>query len=222
MASAKANSRTCRSFEKQGYSLAETLVATAVMLNVLLAIYMVFETGQQDYVRGTARADVQQNVRVALESIAWELREAGYNPSASGCPSPPAGAVTALSSDPVSVTFLADVDADNCVNQGIYTFVPPTNVTKPCDHSDPTTIGKITRSVQSWNGTGWSPPAPSAFDIAQCVTALTMTYYDRSGATTMSPANVRRIAISITGEENAPGFGARTYTLASDVTLRNP
>ena len=222
MASAKANYRARRPFEKQGYSLAETLVATAVMLNVLLAIYMIFETGQQDYVRGTARADAQQNVRVALESIAWELRTAGYNPSTSGCTTPPAGAVTTLSSDPVSVTFQADVDADNCTNQVTYTYVPPTNVTKPCDSRDPATIGRITRSVQSWNGTAWSPPAPSAFDIAQCVTALMMTYYDSSGATTTSPANVRRIAISITGEGNVPGVGARTYTLASDVRLRNP
>ena len=192
------------------------------MLIVLLAIYMVFETGQQDYARGAARADVQQNVRVALESMAWELRTAGYNPSTSGCASPPAGAVTALSTSPVSLTFQTDVNADNCTDQVTYTFVPPANATKPCDSSDPSIVGRITRSAQSWNGTAWNPPAPLAYDIAQCVTALTLTYYDSSGATTTSPSSVRQINISITGEESVPGFGARTYTLASDVRLRNP
>ena len=224
----------------RGYSLPEVLIASFVLVIVLLAIYIVYDTGLQDYARGTARADVQQNVRVALESMARELRMAGYNPYTTSCtpaPPPPAGylssdivGVTGTTLSSTSVPFWADVDGDNCPNQVTYTFVAPTNPTKPCDSSDPTTIGRITRSVQAWNGTAWSPTTPTAYDIAQCITALVLTYCDGSAATTCggpgapaaTPKDVRRITLSITGQENIRGFGASTYTLVSDVRLRNP
>jgi len=204
------------------YSLAEALIASVVLVIVLVAIYMVYETGSRDAARGTARADVQQNVRVALESMARELRIAGYNPPGSNCAAPPAGAVTALSSSPVSVTFQADVDGNGCTDRIVYAFVPPTDPTNPCDSASPATIGRITRSAQEWNDTtGWTPASPTAYDVAQCVTTLTVTYYTETGAATTTAADVRRIGISITGRENIRGWGARTYTLTSDVRLRN-
>ena len=206
---------------ERGYSLPEVLITSFVLVIVLLAIYIVYDTGLQDYARGTARADVQQNVRVALESMARELRAAGYSPTMSNCTGPPSGAIMAIGTSPASVTFLADVDGNDCMDQVTYTFVPPTNLTGPCDSSDPTTVGRITRSAQAWSSGAWSPATPAPSDVAQCVTGLTITYYDSSGATTTTPANVRRINISITGAENTRGWGARTYTLTSDVRLRN-
>jgi Tfp pilus assembly protein PilW len=229
MAPANNDASSSRRQHEGGYSLPEALIAALVLVIVLLAIYMVYDTGLQDYARGTARADVQQNVRVALESMARELRTAGYSPTATNCASPLSGAITAIGTSPVSVTFRADVvrlnnnsGYETCIDQVTYTFVPPTDTTKPCDSSDPATIGRITRSVQEWeDGTGWAPATPSADDVAQCVTALTMTYYDGSGATPTPAASVRRITIAIVGIENIRGFGARTYTLTSDVRLRN-
>ena len=235
MTTTRANANGCRSPNVLGYSLPEALIAALVLAIVLLAIYMVYDTAQQDYARGTARADVQQNVRVALESMARELRVAGYNLSTTGCAcsttsckTPPTDAVTGINDAPpgsVNVTFQADVDGDNCIDRVIYKFVPPADLTKPCDSSDPSTIGTVTRSVQAWNVTGtgpgtWPSP-PTASDVAQCVTSLTMTYYDGSGATPTPAASVRRITIAIVGIENIRGFGARTYTLTSDVRLRN-
>ena len=204
-----------------GYSLPEVLIASVVLAIVLLAICIVYDTGLQDYARGTARADIQQNVRVALESMARELRTAGYavsNIPNADCAAPPC-AVTALTSS--SVTFQAGVDGDTQTDNVIYAFVAPSDPTKPCDSSNPATVGRITRSVQAWNGTAWTPATPTPDDLAQCVTAVTMTYYDSSGATTATPADVRRINISITGTENTRGWGARTYSLTSDVRLRN-
>ncbi len=204
-----------------GYSLPEVLIACVVLAVVLLAVSIVYDTGIQDYARGTARADVQQNVRVALESMARELRTSGY--AASNIPNPdcvaPPCAVTALTSS--SVTFQAEVDGDTQTDKLIYTFVPASDPTKPCDSSNPATVGRITRSVQAWDGTAWTPATPTADDVAQCVTAVTMTYYDSSGATAATPADVKRINISITGTENTRGWGAHTYTLTSDVRLRN-
>jgi prepilin-type N-terminal cleavage/methylation domain-containing protein len=205
-----------------GFSLVEVLIGTALFVIILATIYIVLETSQRDYVAGSAKADVQQNVRVVLESMARELRLAGYLPSGAACPGPPAGAVTAVSTSPVSVSFQADVDGNNCVDLITYTFVPPTDATRPCDPGDPATVGRITRTVQEWDpAAGWTPVSPVAYEIAQCISSLAMTYYNGAGATTTVPAEVRRIEVSITGTEQARGTTARSYSLRTDVMLRN-
>jgi Tfp pilus assembly protein PilW len=206
-----------------GFTVVEAVVASAVMLIVLLAVYMVYDTAQQDHSRGLARAAVQQDVRATFEKMSRELRGAAYIPSKTGCTSPPAGGITTISSSPVSVTFLADVDGDFCTDQVIYTFVPPTksSVTNPCDISDPATIGKITRSVQAWNGSGWNPASPVAINQGQCITALALTYFDISGAQTTTPANVIQMSLSLSGVENSRMTGGKTYTLTTDLRLRN-
>ena len=217
------NSMSCA----RGFSLIEMLIGSAVFVVVLLAILMILDISQRDYASGAAKSDVQENVRVALESMARELRMAGYAPSStpnSDCAAPPCG-VTALTSS--SVTFQADVDGNPpdvcavppCMDKVIYTFVPPVDATRPCDALDPDTVGRITRSVQSWVGGAWT--TLTAYDVAQCVKTVTITYRDGTGAVTAVAANVRRINLSIQGEENARGQAPRTYAVATDVWLRN-
>jgi type IV pilus assembly protein PilW len=211
----------------RGFSLIEMLIGSAVFVVVLLAILMILDISQRDYASGAAKLDVQENVRVALESMARELRMAGYARSStpnSDCAAPPCG-VTALTSS--SVTFQADVDGNPpgvcavppCMDKVIYTFVPPVDATRPCDVLDPDTVGRITRSVQSWVGGGWTTLI--AYDVAQCVKTVTITYYNSTGGAAATPADVRRIKISITGEENVRGHAPRAYTLSTDVRLRN-
>jgi Tfp pilus assembly protein PilV len=211
-----------------GFSLIEMLIGSVVFVVVLLAILMILDISQRDYASGAAKSDVQENVRVALESMARELRMAGYARSStpnSDCAAPPCG-VTALTSS--SVTFQADVDGNPpdvcavppCMDKVIYTFDPPTAVPpRPCDPSDSGTVGRITRSVQSWVGGGWTTLI--AYDVAQCVKTMTITYYNSAGGAAATPADVRRIKISITGEENVRGYTPRAYTLSTDVRLRN-
>lgn len=203
-----------------GFSLVEMLIGSAVLIVVLAAIYIILDASQRDYASASARSDVQQNVRVVLESMARELRTAGYKPQKAGCLVPPSDVVWNPLS-PTSVTFQTDVNDDSCADRVVYTFVAPTDATVPCDPSNLASVGKITRTVQAWNGAAWTPDPPTAYEIAQCVTSLSMTYYDGSGATTTIPTNIRRINISITGVENARGSSARSYNLSTDVSLRN-
>lgn len=208
------NSMSCA----RGFSLVEMLIGSVVFVVVLLAILMILDISQRDYASGAAKSDVQQNVRVVLESMARELRMAGYAPSNTDCPAPPAppcGITTFTSS---SVTFQADLNGDHVTDKVIYTFDPP-DATGPCDTLDPTTVGRITRSVQSWVGGAWTTLI--AYDVAQCVKALTLTYYNSGVGETTVPTEVRRIKISITGEENVRGHAPRAYTLSTDVRLRN-
>lgn len=224
MMTAQSHFVSSRSLRESGLSLVELLVASAILSVVLLAIYTVYDVGVQDYARGTARVNVQQNTRVALESIARELRMAGHSASNlanADCASPPC-AVTALTLS--SVTFQSELDGDAQTEKVIYAFVPPVETATPCDLSNSNTVGRITRSTQTWDGTAWSPAAPSdaESDIAQCIKALTFTYYDNSGNSTTTVTSVRRVRISITGEETTRGWGSRAYALSSDVSLRNP
>jgi hypothetical protein len=82
--------------------------------------------------------------------------------------------------------------------------------------------------------------------LAESVIALSFTYFDNTGTPIPNPPTgpyqldgqglggalsftnitqrtaVRRIVITVTARENVPGQPAQTYTLTSDVRLRNP
>ena len=106
-----------------GFSLIELLIGSAVFVVVLLAIYIMLDTSRANYAMGAAKSDVQENVRVVLESMARELRMAGYAPLDSphvDCPTVPLDqpcGVTALTSS--SVTFQADLDGNNLTDKVI-------------------------------------------------------------------------------------------------------
>jgi type II secretory pathway pseudopilin PulG len=68
-----------------GFTLVEMLLAAGTMVVVLFAILMMLDTNAANYARGTAKTDVQQNVRVGLDSFIRDVRLAGY-----GVPSAPA------------------------------------------------------------------------------------------------------------------------------------
>ncbi len=60
----------------RGFALAELLVALAVLGLMLAAIFTLQQEGQDAYLYGSARVEVQQNARVALHRMIRELRVA--------------------------------------------------------------------------------------------------------------------------------------------------
>ena len=61
--------------DESGFTLAELLVAFAVLALVLAAVTTIHGGVLQAYVTGSNKTEVQQNARVALERIARELRQ---------------------------------------------------------------------------------------------------------------------------------------------------
>lgn len=59
---------------ERGFTLAELLVGCAVVGLLMLGLFLTLQQGQSAYLFGSARAEVQQNARVALNRIAEELR----------------------------------------------------------------------------------------------------------------------------------------------------
>lgn len=61
---------------QRGFSLAELLVACAVLGIVMAGLFVLQRQGQAAYLVGAARVEVQQNARHALESLVSEVRSA--------------------------------------------------------------------------------------------------------------------------------------------------
>ena len=106
-----------------GFTLVEMLIGAATISVVLFGILMVLETSTANYARGTAKADVQQNVRVGLDDFIRDVRLAGYgvpsvpapsalpvfcNPCPATGPFPACG--VAGSTSPGAVAFMADLE----------------------------------------------------------------------------------------------------------------
>lgn len=60
--------------DQRGFSLAELLVACAIMGVILAGVFILQWQGQQAYLAGAARVEVQQNARLALDMITTEIR----------------------------------------------------------------------------------------------------------------------------------------------------
>jgi prepilin-type N-terminal cleavage/methylation domain-containing protein len=59
-----------------GFSLAELMVATAIIGIVMAGVFVVQRQGQQAYLLGSNRVETQQNARVAVDLMTRELRSA--------------------------------------------------------------------------------------------------------------------------------------------------
>ena len=62
--------------DQRGFTLTELLVVTAVLGMILGAVVLIQQQGQQAYIFGSHRVEVQQNNRAALELMVRELRSA--------------------------------------------------------------------------------------------------------------------------------------------------
>jgi prepilin-type N-terminal cleavage/methylation domain-containing protein len=86
---------------ERGFTLAELLVASAVLGLLMLGVFTVQRQGLGAYQIGAARAEVQQNARAALETMFGELRtarEITAVPGACGTgPVPTGGGATSIS-----------------------------------------------------------------------------------------------------------------------------
>ncbi len=66
--------------DQRGFTLAELLVAIAIVGLVMTGLLTLLMAGNQSYLAGANQVEAQAAVRAALERMTQEIREAGYNP----------------------------------------------------------------------------------------------------------------------------------------------
>ena len=75
--------------DQRGFTLAELLVAIAVLGLIMTGVLTFMMTGNQAYLTGSNQIEAQQAARVALDQMVREIRGAGYNPTGQPCPAIP-------------------------------------------------------------------------------------------------------------------------------------
>jgi type IV pilus assembly protein PilW len=153
----------------EGHSLPELLVAMAVLGLVMAGALSLLQSTLEAYRWGGARVEAQRSARIALERMAKELREAGYDPRT-------AGIEAIVAAEPARVVFQRDLDGDGVVDA---TSERVAFLLRPGE------------SVLRRDAGGGAQPVVN--DVAR----LVLTYFDRRGATTVDPAAVAAIRIEI-------------------------
>jgi type IV pilus assembly protein PilW len=163
----RAAARAPRLADARGFTLAELLVTLAVTGLLLAAAGTMLLAGQRAWALGAARVEAQQSARVALERMAKELREAGYDPTG-------AGLAAIVLAEPDRVAFQRDLDGDGVL--------------------DPTRerVTYLLRgTVLRRDAGGGAQP------IIEGVRRLAIEYFDRSGAVTADPGRVVALRIRL-------------------------
>jgi prepilin-type N-terminal cleavage/methylation domain-containing protein len=186
---------------QHGFSLAELLVAVAVMTLLMAGVFVLQREGQEAYLLGSNRVETQQNARVALDLMTRELRTASPSPDGTA----PTGIVSIPSA--TNMTF-----RDQCGNDVQYSLAgTQLNRTGP-NYSD-----RSNCVLNPLNGTGTTP-------LIGGVTSLTMTYYTAASATTTNPKQVAVIKVSIRTQTEesvaAKSPGDQHATMESTIKLR--
>src|SRR5713226_8914982 len=92
-----------------GHSLVDVLVAMAVMGLFVSANLSMLQSGIAAWGWGLGRVEAQQAVRAALERMAHELREAGYDPTG-------AGIEAVLVAEPARIVFQRDLNGNGLID----------------------------------------------------------------------------------------------------------
>jgi prepilin-type N-terminal cleavage/methylation domain-containing protein len=220
---------------QRGFTLAEMLVVCAIVGLVMASLLGLTMQGQQAYWFGTTQVDGQQTVRVALERMAKEIREAGYEPlpgetdptacpNATNYPLYTAGVpcykfVPITSPAATSLTLQYNFDGSTCavpcspINTAALVTDPATCPAAACRGEQITyalTSGNITRREILVDA------APVA--IASGITALTFTYRDENNNVTAAPELIRSVEISMTAQTATKGA---YVTMVDRIRLRN-
>jgi prepilin-type N-terminal cleavage/methylation domain-containing protein len=208
-----------------GFTLVELLITTAIVGVVMAGLYVMLSAGQESYLVGANQAEAQQNLRLAMDRMVQELRNAGYCPACSNAcvgagnvgPFPSISAANAT-----GFTIQYDWNGDyNCVTGAGITAGAVNYLGSGTNRGEQViydvTGGNLRRREMGVDG------APVV--LASGIVTATFVYQDAAGAVTATPANIRRVVITFTAQpQNQPAAtqqGRTQVTVQDTVRLRN-
>jgi len=218
-----------------GFTLAEMLVVCAIVGLVMASLLGLVMSGQQAYWFGTTQVDGQQTVRVAMERMVKDIREAGYEPLApetdpTACPNatnyplytagvPCYKFVPVASQSATALTLQYNWNGSTCA-------VPCTPIETAALVTDPvlcpTTACRGEQVTYSLSGGNLRRQEnvvdASPVVIASGITALSFTYRDENSNVTSAQELMRIVEISVTAQTATNGA---YVTMTDRVRLRN-
>ena len=211
--------------------MVELLVALSIFMLIVVGILQIFEPSNAANLSSQRKLSVQQNGRVAMDVIVRQIRMAGYYPE--NFDANPLNDITTPASIQVAtdtaVSVAGDLDGSGASNAFLF-----------C--RDASGLRRVRGAI----GNAASYTCGNGDILAESVTSLSFAYYDANNnpvpnpptapyqldgqapgaaptfVTTTERAAVRRVVIKLTARETVPNQPAQTYTLNSDVRLRNP
>jgi Tfp pilus assembly protein PilW len=144
---------------ERGVTLVEVLVGTALGLAVVASLASAVASGGRLLVSGSARAEAEDTLQLALEALAFDVRRAGWDPAA-------AGIEPLVHADADGFGVGADLDGDGTVDATSEEYVR-----WRCDHAGHRlvrTIGQqamtladgVVGCTPDYTGPGGAPLAP--------------------------------------------------------------
>lgn len=187
---------------QQGFTIVEMLVTMAIMGIVMGAFGQTLLTSSKTSGRVEEQATLQNEVRVAVDRLTMDLRQATNANGTSPVESLSSTDLTFLSPDRLTPFHLRRIS---------YRLVN----------------GELQRSsATSTDADGWPwiwPATPATFypEVGSITNTGLFTFYDANGAVTADPAAVRSVRISVTvAPRQAQGGSARYSALVSIRTLQ--
>ncbi len=213
---------------ESGFSLIELVIYVSMFLVVLTSVFQLLESNRAAYDGGQRKMEVQQNARLAIDEITKQLRMPGYYPenfdANAGNDLTATNAIQIATNNALAV--FGDVDGSGASNVFFY-CLDGTNLRR----------GKSALASPSY-------VCSTGEILGENINSLNFVYYDAAGATiptsgttylldgqamgatptfitTTQRAAVRRVVVTLTARQTVPRQAAQTYTLTSDVRLRN-
>ncbi|HEY7518963.1 MAG TPA: prepilin-type N-terminal cleavage/methylation domain-containing protein [Methylomirabilota bacterium] len=214
---------------QSGFTIVEVLVALSIFLLILMGIMQVFEPSNSAYQSSQRKLNVQQNGRVAMDVMVRQIRMAGYFPENIDTDNSNDQQNSVEVATNAAIAVAGDLDGSGSTNAFFFCL-------------DSAGL----RRVQGPRGAASSYTCSNGVVLAEGVTNLGFAYYDANNDPVPDPptapyqldgqgvgaapsfasptqrAAVRRVVITLTARESVPNQPPQTYTLTSDVRLRNP
>ena len=189
-----------------GFSLAEFLLSTAILLLISAAVFRMMSETQRASSYQTEVHAVMDNTRIAMDTIERYIRQAGNDPTNLGFQG-----VQIVSTSPPTLQLRSNLTGSVNSDQG-----DPDNDTNDSGEDVTFSYNSSTKSITM------TPNGGAAQQIANYISALNFEYFNAAGTAETVGANVRKIRVTVTGSSTLahPQTG-KTYgqVLSSDVQI---
>ena len=167
---------------RDGYTLLEILITTAIAGVVMGGIYTSFYSQDKSYVTQSEVTEMQQNLRGGLSLMMKEIRMAGCDPTGEAN----AGIISAT---PDSMSFTLDIRGTNADDPPDGdTSDPNERITYTLYDSD---RDGVNDTLSRRTGGGWNSPAAENMD------ALNFVYLDENGTPTGVLSEIRSVEVTL-------------------------